>query len=177
MDLKRFIHFSDKFIETGTHRGEGVQRALSAGFTKILSIELDKNHYTFCLKRFLNDQRVRLFKGVSYEVLPKLLEEINYPCVFFLDAHPSGPGTAGHDELMSGDKTVHQDVIIKKELAVILAHRNDHVILIDDMNGEDDFVREYRRIISSVNQNYKFELADQIFHDVQYKEKVLIAIP
>ena len=40
------------FVETGTCTGEGVLRALGAGFSLIKSIELSKELYKLCLKKF-----------------------------------------------------------------------------------------------------------------------------
>lgn len=91
--------------------------------------------------------------------------------VLFLDAHPSGQGTAGHDELMrdgSGSE-FDQDTIIKQELTIILSHRKDHCIIIDDCQGENALTRYYK----SLMPGYRFK-----FYDWEgYKEKVLVCEP
>lgn len=172
-DIADYLKYSPTLIETGTCRGEGVQRAINAGFTEILSVELSEELYIHCLKRFLDEKRVTLFEGNSVEQLPKMLEGKGR-CVIFLDAHPSGPGTANHEGWLRGDVSVHQDTIIRQELEIILAHRKDHCIIIDDVNGDDNYIESYKSIIGA---DYRFAIKDQKFHDVYYKDKILVCEP
>jgi hypothetical protein len=43
---------TEVFVESGSHVGEGIQRALDAGFTNIISVELAQNYYYHCIMRF-----------------------------------------------------------------------------------------------------------------------------
>ena len=45
------------FIETGTYNGDGVVKALEYGFEQIYSIEIDKDRYEYCKKKFVNRSR------------------------------------------------------------------------------------------------------------------------
>jgi hypothetical protein len=167
-DLRNYLKYSTTFIETGSGRGAGIQRALDAGYEMVLSVELHDGLFEHCLKRFSSDQRVTLFKGYSYDCLPKMLKERS---VIFLDAHPAGPETAGHEELMKEGtgSAFDQDIIIKKELAAILAHRKDHCIIIDDCQGENHLTLHYK----SLMPGYKFRFYDQDGH----KDKILVCEP
>lgn len=173
MNFSPYLQYSKIFIETGTNKGDGIQRALDSGFEKVLSVEANQDLFIKSRERFFRDGRVKIWFGKSYDTLPEMLTQINERCVFWLDAHPSGPGTAGHINLVQGDTNWHQDSIIKKELAVILAHRNDHVILIDDMQGLDELTQGYINTILAVNQAYKWEFFDEQLHEIFHKEKIL----
>jgi hypothetical protein len=167
-DLRNYLKYSTTFIETGSGRGAGIQRALDAGYEMVLSVELHDGLFEHCLKRFSSDQRVTLFKGYSYDCLPKMLKERS---VIFLDAHPAGPETAGHEELMKEGtgSAFDQDIIIKKELEAIFSHRKDHCIIIDDCQGENHLTLYYK----SLMPGYKFRFYDQDGH----KDKILVCEP
>jgi len=141
------------FIETGSLQGKGIQAARDAGFAKIISIELSKLYYDYCVERFPNTERVFLYHGDSARLLPGILEGIDERCTFWLDAHYSGGETApGPIPLMA-------------ELLVIKDHHiKDHTIIIDDMRlirkpvenwWEFPFkVKDIENILYSINENY-----------------------
>jgi len=173
MNFTPYLQYSKIFVETGTNKGDGIQRALDAGFEKVLSVEADQDLFIQSRERFFKDGRVKIWFGKSYGTLLEMLTRVNERCVFWLDAHPSGPGTAGHINLMQGDTNWHQDSIIKKELAVITQHRNDHIVLIDDMQGLDKYSQGYIDIMLAVNPEYKFEFFDEQLHEVFHKDKII----
>lgn len=177
-DLKDFIKHSDTFIETGTCVGDGVQRAIEAGFYHIKSVEIHKPYYEQAEKRF-NGPNVDLFLGDTLKALPKMIGHFDKQLVIFLDAHPSGPGTEGHDDLMEKGELseFHQDNIIHKEIEIIFKHRNDHVIMIDDMNGCNASSLKHMDYILSQNPNYVFSFYSQKLGENVYKEKILVCIP
>lgn len=110
-------------IETGTYFGDMVD-AMKPHFKTIHSIELDKELFSRAQERFASDQHIHLFQGDSTLILPRLLETIDTPCLFWLDGHYSGGVTA------KGEK----ETPILQELHAILHHCiHAHVILIDDM--------------------------------------------
>jgi len=115
------------FIETGSWKGDGIQKALDCGYGKVISIELHINLYTHCLERFKDDKRVALVHGDSLEVLPTILQGIDQKCTFFLDAHYGDRHTG------RGRK----DCPVIEELKAIEEHTKRtgivHDILIDDM--------------------------------------------
>jgi hypothetical protein len=179
--ISDFVHLSRTYIESGTCYGASLSRALDAGFEWLMSIEAYEPFYQASLKRFDHNEAVRLYYGKSPELLPIILRNIHRQTVIFLDAHPAGPGTAGHDDLMEkGDASeFNQDTIIKSELREILKHRIDHVIIIDDLGGPDDpNASEYKLMLSTANPNYQFFWYDEQLEDgIFYKNKILVAIP
>lgn len=112
------------FIETGTHLGDGVQKALDAGFEKVISIELADKYYLHCRNRFLYDPRVEIIQGDSFKVLPDILEKLDCPATFWLDGHHSGYDT-GLGE--------HWTPLMQELQAIADHHIKTHTILIDDM--------------------------------------------
>lgn len=147
----------DILIETGTYLGEMVL-ATKKTFKKIYSIELNESLYIRARKIFSNYNNVFLFHGDSGDLLPKILSDINQPCLFWLDAHYSGEGTArGKSET---------PVMI--ELQCILKHTNqNHVILIDDAHsftGEQEYstLDELKKLIVREQPYWAFIVKDNI---------------
>ena len=105
-------------IETGTQFGQMVN-AVKDYFREIYSIELDPRLYEAARRHFARDSHIHLLQGDSAAMLPRLLESISEPCLFWLDAHSSSsPLTA--------------------ELNTIFRHPVEkHVILIDDAHCFD----------------------------------------
>jgi hypothetical protein len=119
----RMFKKGNTFIETGTLHGDGIVKALEAGFTKIISIDIDPAIVEAAQKLFSNRPEVLVMLGDSRNALAEQLNYIDEPCTFWLDAHwDMGP--------------VCGAVIcpLYDELAAIKAHKiKDHTILIDDM--------------------------------------------
>lgn len=180
LNYANYLQYSDTFIETGTAAGDGVQRALDAGFEWVVSIEAAELWYNQCRERFKDNNLVTLVLGKSTERLYSQLEYLDRSLVIFLDAHPSGVLSAGHKDWVNdpiGPASQHS--IIQAELNIILAHRSDHVIIIDDVNGMDDGCAEvYMNIIRAANPAYRFEFWDEnLSGDLLYKNKVLVCLP
>lgn len=111
------------FVETGTLHGDMVA-AVAHDFERLYSIELSRELWLLARLRFLGRRHIHLILGDSSEKLGALLQQIDSPCVFWLDGHYGGGAMA------RGKK----DVPIIEELTAILAHRvKTHVILIDDV--------------------------------------------
>jgi len=135
------------FIETGTYLGNTIE-AVKKVFKDIYSIELNKALYLKTKQRFIKNKHINIILGDSSEKLPKILSEIDKPCLFWLDAHYSGGNTS---------KTNVETPIIM-ELKCILNHpNNNHVILIDDardFTGKNDYptVPELKEIVNPYNE-------------------------
>jgi hypothetical protein len=169
--ISDFRPFSNTFIETGACMGAGIDRALQAGFTRVKSVELDEKLYTHCIRKFKN-KPVELFKGKSTDQLHIMLADVYETAVIFLDAHPAGPNTAGHEEWLKGDTSVHQNNIIRQELEIILDHPKKHIIIIDDMTPEDALP------FMDMLEGYTFEFLDeQLESGNRVENKVLVCKP
>jgi len=118
------------FIETGSYVGDGIKCAISAGFGRIISIEIAEDMHEHCRNRFKDEIGVELYLGDTPDILPSILKTVNSPCTFWLDAHPSGE-----------EKTGKIKVPVIKELEIIEQHMKEtglkHTILIDDMRNFD----------------------------------------
>ncbi|MFO1489884.1 MAG: hypothetical protein U1F77_00045 [Kiritimatiellia bacterium] len=109
-------------VETGTYLGDMV-RAMQSRFREIYTMELDDGLYERARKKFDAWPHVHCLGGSSPDLLASILRRITEPCVFWLDGHYSGPGTAGRMDPCPVDR----------ELAVIGAHHiKAHAVLIDD---------------------------------------------
>ena len=164
-DLTKFNN-NRIFIETGTFIGDGVKKALSSGFKKVFSIELDKKRYLNCNRKFKDNKNVKILYGNSGIVLKRLLSLINEPCTFFLDAHYCG------EDLTLGVAIADKWCPMEEELEAINQHNiKTHTILIDDMRcinnthidkktnkpvgfpGKDNLIKKLKEI----NPSYNFE--------------------
>jgi hypothetical protein len=146
------------FIETGTYKGKMVY-AIMPYVREIYSIELDQTHCDRAQKRFAGYPHIHIIQGQSGEVLPRIIADINEPCLFWLDAHWSGGSTAKGD----------LETPIMQEMQCILKHNRiaDHVILIDDarcFGTEPDYpaLDALERVVLDVRPDWTFEVKDDI---------------
>lgn len=144
-------------VETGTYYGATVEAMLQR-FEQIYTIELAADLYERAEKQFAGCQHVHVLHGNSAEVLPPLLEAIHEKCLFWLDGHYSGSGTARGSV----------DSPIAGELSAIRRHlRNDHVILIDDarlLDGTNGYLtlQETFSLLREINPRYTIRQRDDI---------------
>ena len=143
----------DIFVETGTYKGDSVQDALDLGFKIVISVENNKTFYQQCFKRFdeldiwgyrpTQDPNLYLFHGDSSELMPNLLEKVKGRALFWLDAHENGKVIPTLNEI---------DHILKD-------NRNDHTIIIDDMDLVKHSISLYDLKLKFLkkNENYKFK--------------------
>lgn len=149
--LKRYKKGS-VFVETGCDRGEGIAAALEAGFETIISIELSLASVENARNRF-RGQPVTVLWGGSAQTLTAVLNDLDEPATFWLDAHPDDSSP------------------IIAELAVFAQYPlNTHTILVDDrrlMHGAWNNVREddVRAALLRVNPLYKISTAPGIVAD------------
>ena len=144
-------------VETGTFMGDMVE-AIQRHFGRVFSIELSPELYRRAHERFATCQNVQILQGDSTAVLPKVLEQIREPALFWLDGHYSEGITA------LGER----ETPILAELDHILRHSvKEHVILIDDarcFNGTHDYptLSELKRFVEERRPNARFEVETDI---------------
>jgi hypothetical protein len=112
------------FVETGTFGGDGILKALAAGFSQIRSIEYDPAIFSAVCMRFKYRNNVQLFCGDSAQSLWDIIKDIQEPITFWLDAHIYPPRADGG-----------KNCPLLEELEQIKWHPiKTHTILIDDMH-------------------------------------------
>jgi hypothetical protein len=137
-------HNIDTFVETGT-AGGGTIIEMAKYFKQLYTIELfPMLHHIARIKDTTG--RVTFLEGDSGVKMKEVLEKINEPALFWLDAHYSGDGTARGIS----------DTPIVLELQTIFKHKNrKHVIVIDDMrdfNGTNGYP-QLSELIQYIKQN------------------------
>lgn len=130
-------------VETGTYMGHMID-ATRHSFDHIYSIELDNALHEAAARRFAGNERVILLKGDSGVIVPELVDKVNEPALFWLDAHWSGGTTASGEE---------RSPILKELVPILTAKQRAHIILIDDARefvGADGYptLRELTGIVS-----------------------------
>jgi hypothetical protein len=121
------------FVETGTFVGD-TTAAVADLFQRCYTIELSPELHARAQKRLSPLAHVICLAGNSEIELPRLLERIAEPALFWLDAHASA-GITADAEL---------DPILQ-ELDAIYRHGvKRHVILVDDARGHQEAI--WRRV-------------------------------
>ena len=93
LKLAKQYHCST-FVETGTFQGDMV-KSVYEHFQRVVSVELFEPLFEGNKARFRGIPNITLFHGKSEQVLPEMIRCIQGQALFWLDAHYSGPGTAG----------------------------------------------------------------------------------
>ena len=165
-NFKKYLN--NIFVETGSYLGDGIQKAINAGYKNIISIELSDKYHSICTNRFLSNPNVSIIKGDSFKVLPNIMENINEQVTFWLDGHHSCGDTALGEYWCP----------LMQELNVIKSHHiKTHTIMIDVMrcwelpNPVHGFYKEdiFKKLLE-INSEYKF-----IYEDGHVKNDILIA--
>lgn len=137
------------FVETGSFKGDMIRKQLNS-FKRIFSIEFLPAFYFPLKEEFKEKKHVELIQGNSGDVLPSLLQQIEEPCIFWLDAHLQ----VGKP---NGSKI---DAPVKDEIDAILSHPFKNIVLIDDaryFNGSlnyptiDEVERKFKQKDSTYN--------------------------
>jgi len=161
------------FVETGTFHGEGINKALKAGFSKVISIEIFEPLYKENLLRFSDEIEkgtVQLVLGDSGYVIGEAIQLIDEPILFWFDAHDQTMNEAGVGDVKCP---------IIKELNNIMAFRNLakrrlDTLIIDDMRlitnkdiGWSVDLDEMYRAIWQYNPDFRLSREEgYIAHDI-----------
>ena len=149
------------WVETGTYMGDTTS-VLSTIAKMVYSIEPEPTLFSRAEAKFRDTANVKIIKGLSEDVLPKLLPKINGDICFWLDGHYSAGST------FKGP----QDTPIVDELAVIgrnLVQANKLVVMIDDVRCFDPRNPEfsaYPSVDVLVDWARKHNLTWHIEHDI-----------
>jgi len=141
--FKKYKGTHKLLLETGTHKGDGVQNALNNGFEEIISVEILPEYHEACVERFKDNNKVHLFLGDSNEKMEEMLELIKEPSLIFLDGH-----------FNNGDP-------LWKELEILKSHPiKTHTIIVDDMPNYFGNGEKVKEKILEINPNYVFTYED-----------------
>lgn len=197
LDFAHFCKYSTVFLETGTGRLGGTMLAIEAGYHVVKTCEaspeyhhlnlLDMRCYgfgTYPVEHHVECKRgpmlVELHNGKSVDRLPAMLRDVKGRMVCWLDAHVSGERSAGWDDFVAKGKEseFEQDHCLTKEIEILLQHRNDHILLLDDQNGFNPENKRYMERLLRANPNYTFTFYDeQRGNSPRYANKVLACVP
>jgi hypothetical protein len=157
-----------KLVETGTYYGEMVA-AMRNDFDRIDSVEYDHQLAQRAAAKFATFPHIHIHEGDSQKVVPQLLNSIEAPTLFWLDA--GYYGWAG----LQGDKQR-----LTSEFEAILRHPAQHVILMDDargLNGENGAptVEELKQRIESEYPGRSVEVKYDILRVTGKKKQLAIS--
>lgn len=157
---RNFHKYPSKYlIESGTYLGGGIEEALSCGFEKVISYEVEPRLYEKAQEKFRGNEKVQLVFSSSVN-MGKELKNIRNTITFWLDGHYSA-GETGKDE-----KNFYP---LLQELGVIKNHIiRDHTIMIDDrrlmkhseINSPDTIGYDEKEVIEKImeiNPNYRIK--------------------
>ena len=113
------------FVETGSYLGNGISYVLD-NFREIYSIDINDNFIKDLKEKMNNYRHLHLYNGDSSKVLSELIDNINEPAIFFLDAHFSGGSTSFGLKEDNGCPLL-------RELNILSTRKYNDIIIIDDM--------------------------------------------
>ena len=133
------------FVETGTNYGNGIFTAFECGFEKAISVEIDSKLFFANQFKYAKYDNVKLFLGDSQHIFPLMLELVDEPAFFWIDAH--------HD---NGDPAFHELKYLKDH------HIKTHTILVDDMpcHFEGTLGKKIEDLILEINPDYTLKYLD-----------------
>ncbi len=147
-------------IETGTWTGDGISNALSSGYTKVYSCDIDSTMVNNAKERY-KDQNVEILNDNSVVALEKILKNINEKCLIYLDAHVMPTGSKDFEfsnhHLQLSEKFQSKICPVIDELSVVSKHSiKDHTLVIDDLHCFGTWMFEgltEEEVISYVKEN------------------------
>jgi len=142
--FEKYKRDASSFIECGCHLGNTCEKAVHLGYSKIYSCDIDESRVQATRDKLsIYDVPYKIEHKDSLSFLGDTLPVVKDRSTLWLDAHSEGGGVPLFEELG----------LIKK-----VSHRNDHHILIDDIQiyfkNDLDKIKKYVR---DINPNYVFE--------------------
>jgi hypothetical protein len=160
-------HGLSVFIETGTYLGH-TAAFMAPHVARCVTVELDPALHEEATRRLAHLQNVQPLLGDSGDSLAAVLQTVDTPALFWLDAHYAGGRTAKG----------RVDSPIEAELQAIFAHPiQSHVIAIDDARAFVGFggypsISRLRRLVAD-KSNYSMRLRNDIiwlYREVRYSK-------
>lgn len=142
------------FVETGTYLGDMLE-AVQYDFEMLYSCELVPFIHDLAVKRFQNRDNIHIVLGDSTFALPRIMEAIDAPAIFWLDGHYSGGDTGWSD--------VNGGCPIYDELKTVFDSPFKHTIVIDDarcFNGDEIGYPKLDEFIQTIQEKYSIEFIE-----------------
>ena len=117
-------------------------------------------------KRFQNNSNITIVQGNSSDQLSKILNNINSPCLFWLDGHYSSEFWVGEEYIKTAKGNKNTPIL--EELSQIMKHSiKNHVILIDDarlFTGKGDYptINKLKKIVAKNFPIHSFDVQNDI---------------
>jgi hypothetical protein len=168
--IKEYKKDRSVYFETGSYKGDGVQKALDTGFNIVYSVEIEAQKYKDCVKRFKNHkENVFLKFSSSEDFLESIVTDKEHPlnnesCFIYLDAHPMG----------NNSKKVP---LVAELKAIAKLKRNDHTIVVDDFRLIRDALGwgqqfkgknmrvEFNKLFLAINKDYQISYHGDAWDD------------
>jgi hypothetical protein len=132
--FKEFKGNHNIFVETGSYHGDGIELARLAGYTRILSLDIDGANVAHCQDRFglipddntpAKHGHINVICTDSATGLLKAMRYVNEPAMIWLDAH---------SQLFDDESATDNPFPLLMELEQLRKHPiKTHTILIDDI--------------------------------------------
>jgi hypothetical protein len=117
----RNIFLIDAFVETGTFKGETTIWA-AKNFKNVFTVENSLILYEEAQKKLSKYPNIKCLFGSSPARLPEIINTLDKPAIFWLDAHWCGGSTYG-----AGDECP-----LLNEISLVIKNNESHIIIIDD---------------------------------------------
>lgn len=160
------------FIETGTGNGRTLS-IVKKLFPFVYTIEMNESKWKKVKQVHHDPPRITCICGNTLDKLPLVLD---WQSIIFLDAHCAGSGAVGPTSCPLLD-----------EIAIVLSHRLDHVIIVDDWAAFSfptniERRHEWPEIVEVVDalRNADFDEPPYIFEwlgDRESRPQVLLSVP
>ncbi len=159
------------YLETGLycpHDDISCKKALNCNFDRVYSVEIRDDFMQDAKKvfsDFISNDHLRLIHDDSINLEKYILnnEDFDKKTLFFLDAHVEN----------NEYNNIKKCPLFEELSSIKKLNRNDNIILIDDVRilkemypwgetsyGAIDFISEIKKIILSINTDYKFDYLD-----------------
>lgn len=112
------------FVETGTYKGE-TSRWAAGEFERVYTTEAYPPYWEKAKARHADCQNIEFILGDSRTQLKPILDKLDRPALFWLDAHWMG-------SLEIGNATPGGECPLREELDALNQSDHNHIILIDD---------------------------------------------
>jgi hypothetical protein len=133
------------FVESGTFTAATSGMVSQIPNVEIHTMELSKMYHAKAVELFKDRPDIHCWQGDSIHVIPKVLDHIHGPALFWLDGHYSGGDTA------LGEKACPT---LEELFHIFLRPNPGHVVLIDDMRDFTGGIYPHADLVADIAKHY-----------------------